>query len=445
MPSLHPSVDSYLHNLETDVHHNLSQMGYLPPAPPPFLRVRIFETVAIKAYEHNSTAEMAQAIDLMQAELNQHYHDSHHFLKQIQVGLQGSSSFFARLTAFWQGWDAIVDSASLSIYRPEVAQAMQAKMDNIEKFLVQDWATASDKSRGVLAIHVDEANQQTIVQMGTAAHGVLYITIPKLLNPQEVAERSIKQIIGRVAPFRHAVDPMAVINGDKLYHGLNFGKLFNPSRVIRAPSGNIERLQKNIDETATRPRLETHNTMILNSIPTSEEEYKHMAPPGYYWAQWRNEAPQWNATITGAQFASAPVASRETFLAALAQAQNVIVLVAHCEEQPPSIWMVDPRPTGTKINAQDLYAHQAQIAANSPFVYLLSCEAGKQSNLNNFATVLLECGAAGVVASQTPLPTDAARPFLARLLAADRTAPPLEHLWQSIKDEPFFEMEVFLA
>ena len=139
----------------------------------------------------------------------------------------------------------------------------------------------------------------------------------------------------------------------------------------------------------------------------------------------------------------APEASEAGFLTALTQKQNVVVLVAHCDGR--RLFMPDPPPEGTQVTAEYLLQNREQIAANAPFVYLFSCEAGKLSNLRNFASTLLDSCAAGVIASQTTLGAAEGQAFLGRLLGETRGAPPIEDYWRAMRELGFYEMEVLLA
>jgi hypothetical protein len=325
---------------------------------------------------------------------------------------------------------------------PDVAPSLQQKMDDIEHFLAKDWV--KETGRGVLAIHVDEAKGATIIQIGVAKHGTIYITVPQVLRPENIAEASIQKLLGRLTPFQDVVDPMAVING--AHQGLVYNKIFRNTRVIRAPSGDTSRLASNIKECAQRERLSVDNTAILNSAPKSAEECRRVFRGRDVWHAWRNEAVLWNNTVQSANFAASQVqeASREAVLLALAREKNVIVIVAHCEDGQ-RIYMPDPAPQGSVVTRDDLLANREQIAANAPFVYLFSCEAGELSNLQNIASTLLECGAAGVVASQAGVDGIGERPLLQRLLDDGREAPPIEDFFVAIHEVNYLNMEVYLA
>jgi hypothetical protein len=235
-----------------------------------------------------------------------------------------------------------------------------------------------------------------------------------------------------------------VINGS--HQGLNYNEIFLKTKVVRAPSGNTSRLSQNLQETARRDRLSADNTVIVNSAPSSREEYQrvfHEDKEARSWQTWGTEAHDWNNTVVSARFALEPERSREALLNALSQAKNVIVIVAHCDGQ--SLFMPAPPPDGTEVTAAYLLQHRQEIAANAPFVYLFSCEAGSQVNLNNFASTLLECGASGVVASQSVLGNAEGRTFLGRLLDDRRGSPPIQDFYRAMDEVKFREMEVFLA
>jgi len=220
----------------------------------------------------------------------------------------------------------------------------------------------------------------------------------------------------------------------------------NQNRVIRAPSGDLRRLLENMEETASRENLLPTNTAIINSAPTTLAEYQRVFSDdvtGTSWPVWANEASAWNTRTATAGFATAPEARREALITALEEKKNVIVIVAHCDSH--EIFMPAPPPEGTKVTAEYIRSHKEAISANKPFVYLFSCTAARLLDLQNFASVLLDCGAAGVVASQTTLGSSDALGFLSRLLSDKRQPPPVEDTWRAMQETRFRDMEVFLA
>jgi hypothetical protein len=422
----------------------LQEMGYLPPKAPPFAEMRVLtrlkgEVVRLdRAPEHEPLREAVSSIEQQMA---RDHVGSAVFLEQLHKELHGPQSLVGRLKTFVGRIDGTIDHASVSLEPPETIPALRARMQRVERFLAEPWR--NEERRGVLAIHVDEETRQTVLQIGVAQYGALYITIPRVLRPDEVAQNSLRELIGRLEVFSSVADPMAVING--AYQRLNFNYLF-PGRVIRAPSGDTSRLAANLVETAVRERLSTENTTILNSAPATADEYVRIFPEdrlGIGWRAWGDEATRWENATSRTGFTSAPEASRDALLAALMQKQNVIVILAHCDGK--SLYMPHPEPDGTKVTAEYLLEHRAEIAANKPFVYLFSCEAGDLANVENLASTLLDCGAAGVLASQTILGAAEGRRLLERLLDERRKAPPIEDIWDSMKDTGFLEMEVFLA
>jgi hypothetical protein len=368
---------------------------------------------------------------------------SHKFLEELNVSLKPQHPFMSQAKAIFQRIDKIIDKASLSIDIPETSPCIKEQMLRIEHFLAEDWSEKSP-TKGILAVHVDEVAQVTILQIGVAQHGSIYLTVPRVLRPDDVALNSLRELVTRMGPFRNIVDPMAVIDGS--HQGLNYNELFKNSRVIRAPSGNTSRLAVNLSEVRLRDRLSPQNTVIINSAPSTREAYLRVFPAdqrALHWQTWGAEAQLWDSSVSNQNFTTLPLASRDTFITGLTQKENVIVLVAHCDGE--TLFMPDPPPSGTTITADYLFDHQYEIAANRPFIYLFSCEAGNLKNVQNFASTLLECGAAGVVASQTLLGADEGRTLLERLLDQNRGTPPVEDFWRATRELNFFEMEVFLA
>ena len=295
-----------------------------------------------------------------------------------------------------------------------------------------------------MAVHIDEVNQKTIIQIGVAQYGPIYVTIPEVLRPETAAMKSIEELLSRLAPFTGTVDPMAIIDG--AYQGFNYNALFSKARVLRAPSGNTSRLLNNLKESERRAKLSPDNTVILNSAPKNQEEYVRIFRDDKNlrgWPAWGTEAEEWTETVASNQFALSPQASQEALLTALTQAKNVIVVMAHCDGN--RILMPEPPPEGSIVTADYLREHQAEISENAPFVYLFSCEAGNMSNVRNFATTLLECGASGVVASQTEIGGPEGRRFLDRLLNEERGAPPLKDYFDAMQDVNYRDLEVFIA
>jgi hypothetical protein len=248
----------------------------------------------------------------------------------------------------------------------------------------------------------------------------------------------------RLSGFAKFVDPLAVVNG--AHQSLNYNYIFPDSRIIRAPSGNLERLTENLMVTSTRDRLSAENTAIINSAPKTEDEYRRVFPAdetATHFGAWGGEAEQWEALVRGKGFDVAAEASSLQLIDALTQKENVIVLVAHCDGE--RFFMPQPPPKGSIVTAEYIREYKSSIAANKPFVYLFACEAGRVEQLGSFASVLLECGASGVVASQSILGAAEGRMFLDRITQERRRAPPIEDVWTAMSETDFREMEVFLA
>jgi len=252
--------------------------------------------------EHHRDSKVTEAISLSNDIIANDSKASHDSLRRMKESVQ--ANIMAQVKIWWQGLDRIINQASISFHMPNVSASMKENMLKIEHFLVQPWR--DEQRRGILAIHVDHENKQTILQIGTAEYGPIYITVPKVIRPEDVAVNSMRALLTRIEPFQEVVNPMAVMDGDKSYHKLNFSEIFMKSRVIRAPSGNTTRLATNLTITAKRERLSAKNTVIVNSMPATKQEYESMRLSRKNWFAWRNEAQDWNATVARTQFATTP-------------------------------------------------------------------------------------------------------------------------------------------
>jgi hypothetical protein len=435
-------IQEYKTQLESEFRQILSNDGYLPPEPAPLLWSRALKTASRQVQARTFDSDFSEALAVVERELEDKYQLSYGYLQDLRKSLAAPPSLLQKIKLITTRVHKSIEQATVSIEMPEVAPSLKTQMSEIELFLAGNWV--EEKRRGILAIHIDEASQSTILQIGIAEHGPIYITIPEVLRPEDLALKSVQEMLRRLGPFRNVVDPMAVIDGS--HQGLNYNQIFLNSRVVRAPSGNTSRLAKNYKESALRERLTVENTVILNSAPSTREAYARVFKKDLKarsWPAWEKEAQLWNDAVVSNRFATSQEVSREALVDALSLTKNVIVIVAHCDGG--SIFMPEPPPEGSEVPADYLIAHREQIAANAPFVYLFSCEAGKLSNLQNFASTLLECGASGVVASQSDVGSAEGRALLERVLGEGREAPPIEDYFRAMRDVNFRDMEVFLA
>lgn len=420
----------------------LTDRGYNPPTPPPLLSWREGHKL-LASYAARPDGDITgDDVEAIRQDLDKQAFAANSFLTSLRASMKGYSALTTKIKGALGKIDLVINNAEISLDAPQVSEAITRKINTFEKFIAEQWSTS--QRRAVIAVHVDHDAQLTVLQIGTAEYGPLYITIPKIMRPDQVAHQSLAEFIGRLSPFTQSGDPMAVVDGDPQYQPLNFTKLLRPNRVIRAPSGDLSRLTANVNETAARERLAPDNTVIINSAPHSVEEYNRVFPGGTNWGAWNQEAVAWDSTVaTAPGFALAPEASREALLNALTHAENVIVIVAHCDGE--ALFMPQPVPDGTTITGADVRMRKAEIMRNRPFVYMFACEAGDLRNLENFASVLLECGAAGVVAAQKELSGPNERKLLSRILSDKRKTPPIEDMWEAMKDIDYFEMEIHLA
>lgn len=448
---------------DTALRKQLSHYGYmtrpdfLSPSPLAILR-------ATNTLKNQITDEHGEGWEQLIDELAEKYSASKTFsyaindtMEKRPLVLHVISRFSPEIADLLEGVDGLLNKANLSMYMPPASNKIINLMRDFELLLARDWRTDEPK-RGIFTIHEDIESQTTIIQLGIAEYGCLYLTLPGIIEPRKKAMQSLMTLLGRLEPFTSEVDPLAIINGS-LQH-VNYNAFFPNKRIIRATSGNINRLINNSKIIETREQLTPQNTIIFNSTPSTLGEFQTTFPNrrnDVAWEAWRDEAADWENSIANASFASASNVSKESVVNALSTKENVIVIVAHCDGD--NIYMQDPRPNGTIVTSEYLLQHKEQISTNKPFVYLFSCEAANLTNMGNFtssepsehidmgnfASTLLECGVAGVVAPQKSVFPDDSRIFFTRIIGRHRKAPPLEDFWSAMKSESFYDMEVFLA
>jgi hypothetical protein len=431
--------------LEARYGESLTKVGYNPPNPPPLVVLRQFREVAnLMLVAEPPDSKLLVTIEGLEKELSNSFGASLQFYHELEQALEMSGIYSAvtRVEMFFGRIHSAIDKASISVTPPIVNPELQARMRRYEAFSAGAWT--DNNKRASLSIHIDLNAKNTIFQICTAEHGPIYLTVPGLLNPEDVAHRTIGKMIKRLEPLTDFADPLAVIDG--AHSSLNYNYLFANSRVIRAPSGNLERLTENLAVTSTRSMLSPENTAFISAAPKTRDEYQCVFPrdtAASHWGTWAGEADQWRNVVQGNGFAVAAEAGREQLISALVEKQNVIVLISHCEGQ--ELFMPDPPPTGTIVTTDYIREHRAAISANKPFVYLFACEAGRLEAIDNFASTLLDCGASGVIASQSVLGAGESRDFLNRIIGENRRAPPIEDFWAAISETDFREMEIFVA
>ncbi|MBV8356598.1 MAG: hypothetical protein JO189_01475 [Deltaproteobacteria bacterium] len=422
--------------LHAAVSRILTDAGYNPPSPPPLAIVRATRKLDPAAWTNPARVSEYESLWIEQQPEIKRALVFEHQLRKCMVASMADKGL-----ALLKRISPYANEVRISLEMPEVSPQIKERMRKLETFLAQDWAA---EKRGTLSFLVDNKTQQTILHIGVGEFGPLYLTLEGILDPEALAHRTIDTLLGRLQEFRKLVDPLAVINGE--HQTFNYNHQFSQARVIRAPSGDMNRLLTNMAETAHREKLLPTNTAIVNSAPTTLSEYQRIFrddEEGASWPRWTNEASAWETRTIAAGFATAPEARREALIAALEEKKNVIVIVAHCDHN--ELLMPAPPPDGTKVTAEYIYAHKAAISANKPFVYLFSCQAARLREVQNFASVLLDCGASGVVASQQVVTSADGQDFLSRLLGDKRQPPPVEDVWKAMRETNYREMEVFLA
>jgi hypothetical protein len=180
--------------------------------------------------------------------------------------------------------------------------------------------------------------------------------------------------------------------------------LLPAKRVFRSVSLDTERIGHNIADWANSPPLLPGTVAVFNALPQSSEELRHLELPESTWDSWRNLHEQFEQAIPRSLLdtLASTVVTKTTFLSGLQQHPAVLMIVAHSDGF--SIWL----PNGERVNAEDIAAVGEAIRANRPRVFLFSCETARIDDVQSFAKVLLDHGAAVVAAPVTKVPVEEA-------------------------------------
>jgi hypothetical protein len=109
--------------------------------------------------------------------------------------------------------------------------------------------------------------------------------------------------------------------------------------------------------------------------------------------------------------------------------------------------MPAPPPDGSQLSTDQIIERKDEITANKPVIYLFCCETAEFSNLKSFSAVLLECGAAAVIAPQTKIDAERCVNFFEGVI--QKETPLNENSLTKIKSaqqhSKYREMEVWLG
>lgn len=336
-----------------------------------------------------------------------------------------------------------LEGCSVSTIAPDFKSPAREAVASAQQFLESKWSDRlSENEQAICSIHTVDG--KPVVHIGSRLFGSVFITFPKALDPEALARAVLKVVNDASSGFVNRGSTLAAIDGE--YQSLNFQKIFRDKVVVRSVRDDTQTLAANLKAVLERTPPTSKNSTLRSGIPATREQLEAVFPSGSAdWDLWHDVAPRWAERARRQEFPEMDPAKAPEVLASLTTDENVIILVAHSDGQ--SIFMPAPPPEGSQLTPEMLLARKEEITANRPVVYLFCCETAQAKDLKNFASTLIECGAAAVVAPQQPIDTNRSGKFFERVVRKPDPAGEtiLTKLFAATKDSHYREMEVWLG
>jgi hypothetical protein len=264
------------------------------------------------------------------------------------------------------------------------------------------------------------------------------------MEPEALAQAILSEI--KKASSRIVTNDctIAVIDGD--YQALNYQRIFDKNVVVRSVKDDCDRFASNLDAFLKREPPTAENTALHLGMPADESELNAVFKKGGAdWTLWSDVAPLWQGRASRQGFGAHPSASAEQVINSLVKDKNVIVVVAHGDRR--TLYMPAPPPDGSELNADQIIERKAEIAANKPVVYLFCCETAEVSDLKSFSEILLDSGAAAVIAPQTKIDAERSVDFFEGIVRKETGRPEnsLTKFKAAARRSNYREMEMWLG
>ncbi len=413
-----------------------------PPAPLAFDALRLFKEFE-ETQRQPLTTEVSMALAQERTHLERQIAPHQKRLEAIKGGL--STASFRSLGSFSSGlkrkrtnsgglflrdefkvrhaaWTKL-GQAKITASPEPIGGVTRQKINRAARFLTSHWSDKINAElQGLFSVYQDQQAQQTIIQVAGGQAGSLFITLPGLLDPMEVARHVLEALRGVLSDALRPSDPVIVLNG--AFPDINMKEVLSGRVVVRSRLEQTEPVSQRIAMLYDRVPLSPENTRILSAMPTSAEDLARMELDPGGADLWNNMTQAYARTVGDRGFA--PVltvqATAPDFLRALETKENVIVLVAHAESDRLYF------PDGSDVRPSDIEAIRDDIARNKPVVYLFCCETAKYSMVNTISETLLRCGAVAVIAPQETIQPDQTRVLLSNFLTEAARQTPITGL-----------------
>ncbi|MDN3272630.1 hypothetical protein QWJ07_00155 [Frankia sp. RB7] len=335
---------------------------------------------------------------------------------------------------------AKLGQARVSLDPDPIGETTRQKINQAARLLASDW---SDKIRvedqGVFSVYQDTETNKTIIQFASGQAGSVFVTLPGLLDPTDVARQVLEAMRGVLADGLNPSDPVVVLNG--AFPEINMKEIISGRVVVRSRSDQPEPIMQRIGILYDRAPLSPENTSILSAMPESAEDLARLRLDPTAFDLWEAFPQAYGQTIADRGFSPASTmhATASEFSRALQTKENVIVLVAHAEND--CLYF----PDGSQVRPADIEAMRDEIARNRPVVYLFCCETAQYSMVESISQTLLRCGAAAVVAPQETIRPDQSQPLFSNFLALASRETPITGLRDAENLTGNYSMETWLG
>ena len=171
----------------------------------------------------------------------------------------------------------------------------------------------------------------------------------------------------------------------------NHQQFFGNSRILRSVSLDAAKATPNMASWASHKIIRTPETGFFNLLPQNAEELGNLGLSARDWKAWSNFHALFTDSLPQTGTWGKP--TKTDILNALKNKKAALFVIAHSDGFSIRL------PNGEVVSADDLSGAADAIRANRPDVFLFSCETARIENLQSFAKILLDHGAASVAAA----------------------------------------------
>ena len=395
---------------------------------------------------------MSAAIESFNKDVHLKAQEAELAVDQLRQELQSASRFAGLLGPMGFGKiREIFQKCLVSVEVPNLGTAAHEAIAESCKFLRKKWSEQLElKQQAIFSIHRD--GEKNVIHIGSSLYGSVFITLPHSMNPEEIARALLAEFREAASKLITDDSTLAVIDGD--HQTLNYQRIFDQNIVVRSVKADCNRVTANLDLLLKREPPTAENTALHFGLPTNERELKSVFEMGERgevekaapdWTLWNGVSPLWQNRARRHGFDAQPSASATQVLDSLMKDKNVIVVIAHGDHR--SIYLPAPAPEGSELSADQIIERKIEITANKPVVYLFCCETADISDLKSFAEILLDSGAAAVIAPQTKIDAERSADFFEGIVQKENNGHKnsLTKFQAAVRQSKYSEMEVFLG